>query len=295
MEQLAFFINLPINLLTMKAFLVSILLFAVFQAKAQDPVVIIDQMRAKIKTIQKYSFELHTKERFGSDYVTKKLKFNMQESPKKVYMKDMVEGIELLYVKGWNSNKAYINPNGFPWVNVSLSIYDSRVIAENHHTINDLGLGFVPILLNGFESTVKKAGKSRSSLYTYLGEVTWNGKACHKIQMLPPSTFKYVPYTTDRDQKLMELSRRVVASDYLIKEKNGLTYTRTIKKGTKLMVPSAYAKKVIVYIEKSTKLPLVQILYDDKGLFEKFEYKNVNLYPKFSSTEWTTDCPSYGF
>lgn len=279
----------------MKTLLASLLVLFALQTKAQDPVVLIDQMRAKIKTINKYSFELHTKERFGTDYITKKLKFVMQESPKKVYMKDMVEGIELLYKPGWNSNKAYINPNGFPWINVSLSIYDSRVIAENHHTINDLGLGFVPTLLDGFENTVKKAGKSRSSLYTYLGEVTWNGKACHKIQMLPPSTFRYVSYTTDRDEKLMELSRRVVASDYLIKEKNGLNYTRTIKKGTKLLVPSAYAKKVIVYIEKSTKLPLVQILYDDKGMFEKFEYKNVNLSPKIDSKEWTSDCPSYGF
>ncbi len=279
----------------MKFILASIVLFLSFQVKAQDPVVIIDQMKASIKKIKTYSFELHSRERFGSKFITKKLLFHMQESPKKVYMKDMDKGIELLYVKGWNSNNAYINPNGMPWINVSLSIYDNKVISENHHTINDLGLSFVPVLLEGFEKTIEASGKTRNDIYTYLGETVWNGKACYKIQLVSPTEFKYISYTTDRDQKLMELSRRIVASDYLIKEKNRVNYTRTIKKGTTLTVPSAYAAKVIVYIEKSTKLPLVQTLYDDKGFFEKFEYKNVNLSPNFGSKEWTTDCLDYGF
>jgi len=263
--------------------------------QAQNPSTIINDMRAKIKRINKSAFVLHSKERFGSKYVYKKMKFRMQESPKKVYMKDLDKGVELLYVDGWNNNKGYINPNGFPWMNVSLSIYNSQVVAENHHTIDDAGMGFVVELLNGFEGTVAKAGKTKSSLYTYKGEVTWNGKRCHKIEIIPPVTFKYRYYTTKRDQKLMDLSRRLVASDYLIKKKNNLSYTRTIRKGTKLLVPTAYAKRVTVYIDKQSKLPVVQLLYDDKGLLEKYEYKSITTYPKFDSKEFTTECKNYGF
>lgn len=263
--------------------------------KAQNAVDIIDKMSAAIKKMNKSSFVLHSKERFGDKYVYKKMKFHIQESPRKVYMKDLDKGVELLYVNGWNNNKGYINPNGFPWVNVSLSIYDSKVVAENHHTVDDAGFGFVNVLLEGFESTGRKAGKSRSSLYTYKGEVTYEGKTCYKLYLYPPTEFKYVSYTTDRDQNLMQLSRRIVASDFLIKEKNKLSYTRTIKKGTKLTVPSNYAKKVIVYIDKKTYMPIVQMLYDEKGLFEKFEYKKVVAYPKFQSNEFTTDCSTYGF
>ncbi len=262
---------------------------------AQNPVDIIDKMRAAIKKMNQSSFELHSKERYGDKYVYKKMKFHIQESPRKVYMKDIDKGVELLYVSGWNNNKAYINPNGFPWVNVSLNIYDSKVVAENHHTVDDAGFGFVNVLLDGFESTGKKAGKPRSSLYMYKGEVTYEGKACYKLYLYPPTEFKYISYTTDRDQNLMQLSRRIVASDYLIKAKNKLSYARTIKKGTTLMVPSNYAKKVIVYIDKKNYMPIVQMLYDEKGLFEKFEYKKVVAYPKFQSNEFTTDCSTYGF
>lgn len=282
----------------MKKICITLALAASFFATpltAQDAVAIIDKMRASIRSMNQSTFDLRSKERFGSKYVYKKMRFHMQERPKKVYMKDMEKGVELLYVDGWNKNKGYINPNGFPWINLSLSVFDSKVVSENHHTIHDAGLGFVNVLLDGFESTVVKAGKSRNTLYSYQGEVTFNNRPCYKIYIMPPVEFKYRSYTTTRDQNLLQLSRRVVASDYLIKEKNNVSYSRTIRKGTTLSIPSAYAKKVIVYIDKQSYMPVVQMLYDERGLFEKYEYTNIKRNPKFSSKEFTTDCESYGF
>lgn len=263
---------------------------------AQDPVAIMAKMKAAIRSMNQSTFDLKSKERFGSEYVTKNLHFRVQENPRRVYMKDKDTGVEMLYAVGWNNNKAYINPNGFPWVNVSLSIYDTRVVAENHHTVKDAGLGFVNVLLSGFESTVEKAGISIDKLYTYKGEVMFDGRPCHRIYMIPPSGFKYISYTTDSDQNLLQLSRKIVASDYLIKERNSkISYSRKIKKGTTLTVPSAYASKVIVYIDKQTYMPVVQMLYDERGLFEKYEYTNINRRPNFGSDEFTTDCSKYDF
>lgn len=282
-------------MMKLSCFILLCLCSTIVPVKGQNAVDIIEKMRSAISRVNQSSFELHSKERFGEKYIYKKMKFHMQESPKKVYMKDLDKGVELLYVVGWNNNKGYINPNGFPWINVSLSVYDSKVVAENHHTVDDAGLGFVNTLLRGFESTVERAGKDKKSLYTYKGEVTYDGRPCYKVYIVPPSEFKYVAYTTKRDQNLMQLSRRIVASDFLMKERNKLSYTRTIKKGTTLMVPNAYAKKVVVYIDKKTYMPVVQMLYDEKGLFEKYEYKKISTYPKFCSNEFTTDCSTYGF
>jgi hypothetical protein len=265
------------------------------QISAQNPVQIIDKMRAAISKINQSSFELHSKERFGEEYLYKNMKFRMQERPKKVYMKDMDKGVELLYVDGWNKNKGFINPAGFPWINVSLSVYDSRVVEENHHTVFDAGLGFVNTLLNGFERTVKKAGKDRSTLYSYKEIVKYNGRSCYKIYITPPVAFKYVKHTVQEDIKLIPLCRKIVASEYLIKELNKLSYTRTIRKGTTLTVPTAYASKVVVYIDTKNYLPVVQMLFDNKGLLEKYEYKNISTYPNFGSKEFTTDCEHYGF
>lgn len=271
------------------------LLLATTTLSAQDPVVIMAKMKAAINKMNQSSFDLQSKERFGSSYSVKNLQFRIQEKPRSVYMKDLDTGVEMLYVVGWNNNKAYINPNGFPWVNVSLSIYDSKVVAENHHTVKDAGLSFVSILLSGFESTVRNAGMEIDKLYTYKGEVMFDGRPCHRIYMIPPSGFAYKSYTTDRDQSLVQLSRKIVASDFLIKENNKVSYGRTIKKGTTLSVPTAYASKVIVYIDKETYMPVVQMLYDDKGLLEKYEYTNIKRNPNFGSDEFTTDCDQYGF
>jgi len=281
----------------MKVLCSSLFCFLIFLnfSIAQDPIEIIEKMSNVISKINKSSFELHSKERFGDEYKYKKMIFRMQKSPRKVYMKDLEKGIELLYVDGWNKNRAYINPNGFPWINISLNRFDSKIVAENHHTVDDAGFGFVNILLDGFEKAAAKVGKDLASLYTYKGEATVNGYECYKLYIVPPTSFKYVTYTTTKDQKLLELSRKIFASDYLIKEKNNLSYTRTIKKGTKLIVPSTYSKKVIVYIDKKSFLPIVQLLYDDKGLIEKFEYKKFSQNPKFLNTEFTTDCSTYGF
>ncbi|MGH1337969.1 MAG: DUF1571 domain-containing protein [Aureispira sp.] len=276
--------------------LFSLLLATSPTLSAQDPVAIMAKMKAALQRMNQSTFDLQSKERFGSTYATKNLRFRIQENPRRVYMKDLDTGVEMLYVVGWNGNKAYINPNGFPWVNVSLSIYDSKVVAENHHTVKDAGLGFVALLLSGFESTVRKAGMAIDKLYTYKGEVIFDGRPCHRIYMIPPTGFEYVSYTTDRDQNLVQLSRRIVASDYLIQEKNSkVSYARRIKKGTTLSVPSAYASKVIVYIDKQTYMPVVQMLYDERGLFEKYEYRNINRRPDFDSKEFTTDCDKYGF
>jgi hypothetical protein len=281
----------------MKILWSSLFFFLVFIdfSTAQDPVKIIAKMCNVISKMNKSSFVLHSKERFGDEFKYKKMKFHIQKSPKKVYMKDLDKGIELLYIDGWNNNRAYINPNGFPWINISLNRFDSKIVTENHHTVDDAGFGFVNILLKGFEKAAARVGKDHASLYTYKGEATVNGHECYKLYIVPPTSFKYVNYTTTKDLKLLELSRNIFASDYLIKEKNNLSYTKTIKKGTKLVVPSTYSKKVIVYIDKKSYLPIVQLLFDDQGLLEKFEYKNFSLDPNFLSTEFTTDCSTYGF
>lgn len=277
-----------------KIFLYS-LIFIAFNAQAQDAVAIIASMKKAINEVNQSTFILETKERWGTEYKNKTMSFRMQESPKKVYMKDMDTGVELLYAEGWNDNKGFINPNGFPWVNLSLNVFDSKVVAENHHTIFDLGLGFVNKLLAGFESTIEGTGKSKASIYKYKGTVVYDGKTCHEIWIFPPVDFKYRDHVMKKDQKLMDLSREIVASDYLIKEKNNLNYTRTIKKGTSLSVPTAYAKSVKVYIDTKTYFPVVQMLFDERGLFEKYSYKKLDVKPSFEKNEFTSECDKYGF
>jgi hypothetical protein len=42
-------------------------------------------------------------------------------------------------------------------------------------------------------------------------------------------------------------------------------------------------------------MPILEYVYDEKGLLEKFEFRNVKLNPVQETNEWTTQCASYGF
>ncbi len=80
-------------------FLISSLLLAVSSTiAAQDPVAIMAKMKSAIHNMKQSSFDLVSKERFGNEYTTKNLQFRVQESPRKVYMKDLDTGVEMLYV-----------------------------------------------------------------------------------------------------------------------------------------------------------------------------------------------------
>ncbi|MBK8368725.1 MAG: hypothetical protein IPL10_15325 [Bacteroidetes bacterium] len=74
-----------------------------------------------IKSIQdlerlKYSLKIVERGKKGFNHYESSVKLNRK--PRKIYL--YIKGIELLWVAGWNNNKAYVKPNSFPYVNLSL-------------------------------------------------------------------------------------------------------------------------------------------------------------------------------
>ena len=57
----------------------------------------------------------------------------------------------------------------------------------------------------------------------------------------------------------------------------------------------AYAKYVLLYIDKDNFLPIGVRVFDDKGLFEQYDYYNLQVNPKFDDAEFTKDYKDYNF
>lgn len=258
-----------------------------------DARTLVNKMYAAVDNAKKYSFTMYSKERFGDDYVEKKMLFHIQESPKKVYMKDLDEGVELLYVTGWNDGKAFINPNGFPWVNVSLKITDGRVTKESHHLVTSAGISFTVQLMRTMEERIKANGQRFEDFFTYRGETTWNGKSYYQLALVNKD-YKYISHTVDRDEDLDKMCGRLCVPSFSVMAKNMIT-RGPVSKGKVLSVPNAFAKEVLIFVDKQSFLPSIQAVYDDKGLFEYYEFRDLNTNPSFQSNEFTTDCSSYGF
>lgn len=265
-----------------------------FSAQAQAPKPILDKMCKSIDGIKTLICQIDSKERIGTKYVKKSMHFRIQEQPKKkIYMKDLVEGVEVLYMDGWNSNKAWINPNGFPWVNVSLSIYNAKMRKDGHHILTEAGMAFSAVLFRNFEKDMTSQGKRLEDFCTYKGEISFDGKRCHHIEMTLPD-FKYETYTVTSDEDFAKLCKRKVWPEYMIRMKNKF-YSTSVTKGQKILVPNAYAKKAVLYIDKASNLPIMEQLYDDQGLYEEFAFRKIKLNSGVASDEWTEDCKDYGF
>lgn len=264
-------------------------------AQAQSARTIVDRMYRAIENHPRVSFNMLGKERFGSEYIVRRSKFHVSESPRKVYFKDLDEGVEVLYVKGWNDGDALVNPNGFPWVNVNLSPRGSRMRNDQHHTVLSAGFGYTAQLMKSIEADLKRQGRRFEDYFSVSSSsVTFDGRSCYKLY-INYEDYGYKYYTVPRNSDLASVCKSQNVPEYRVKELNNLDFDERIAAGTKLKIPNAYAKRVIFYVDKSSYFPVVQLIYDDKGLYEKYEYHNLNINPNFPSCEWTSDCSSYGF
>jgi hypothetical protein len=255
---------------------------------------VLDKMYIAIGTTNLMSYDMTSSERIGAKMVTKNMSFKVQISPRKVYMKDKDSGVELLYVSGWNNNMPYINPNGFPWVNVSLDMQSARVRADGHHPVTHAGFNYLLTQMKNTEKLIAKEGEKLENIIKIEGNFTWNGRNTTKVVLTNPD-FKFIDYTCTQAETLFNLCERINVSEYMVMEKNNLGYGAKVQQGKVIKIPNAFAKKVEIYIDKESNLPIYQIVHDDKGVFEKFEFKNLKINPQLSSGEFTSQCASYGF
>jgi len=279
-----------------------ILLLSIFslcvQLHAQTSREVLEDMFAAINDIQTSSFTLEIKERFENKYIESKTDVRIREQPLSIYMKQYYpsDGLEILWTEGQNNDKVLINPNGFPYINISLSPNNSRMRKGNHHSV--LTAGFNPpadILLYSINKAIGDYTISEDyEKYLTLEQVTKMGIDCYKLT-LEQDDFKYEKYTLSKDMYLREISKSKRVSEHMLMEINGIKHYNQVKAGTTILVPNFYAKTTILYIDKNLMVPIMQEIYDDKGLYEEYKFTNIIINPEFANDEFTEDYKAYGF
>lgn len=261
---------------------------------SQNAVDITNKMLENAKKVKTLSFTIVSKERFGNDYKIVEAYFKKQVKPTKIYYKQLKpnSGAEVL-INDIYTKKALVNPNAFPWVNVQLDPMSKSLRDGQHHSIYDAGFDyFIEILSYLFEKNKDNIKK----FITFKGELTYNGVRCYKIELNNP-TFKNIPYKVTENCKVFSLANKLNISDYQIIEKNSIfkEYSDNIKVGTIINIPSDYAKRLILLLDKTTYLPIYMEIYDDKGLFEQYQFNDVKINPVFTTIDFSELNNSYGF
>jgi len=260
---------------------------------AQDIKNIIDKSIANMSVKNSYSYIFLSKERINGKYIEVTMQTKLVQSPLKIYLNNLAgpnEGKEILYVNGENNNKALINT----FINVSLSPFNSLVRKGNHYTILEVGFGRVKNILVGARKRATTEANFED-VFTFVGTVNFDGRECYKITINDP-TFHYEKYTIKNGESLYDIAMRMNISEQLIIERNSsLGGFNSADDGMVIEIPSSYAKKSILYIDKQYYHAVYQEMHDDKGLYELYKFTNLKMNPSFSSDEFTDDYKDYDF
>lgn len=261
---------------------------------------VISFMLSSIDKLQTAKFTFKSWERFENGRETfNEVDTKLNVKPFKIYLLSKSkpnEGVEVIYnAAEYGSDKVAINPGG--WLpNVKLDPYGSRMRKDQHHTVMNSGFGMLrEIVGKAVARTDKEAPGRFNEVFKYEGSVTWNGRACHKVVIEDP-TFTYVDYTVKAGETVESLEQRDAICGYLIIDKNdNVSDFDDLKEGMVIKKPSSYAKKTILYIDKANGLPIVQIMHDEVGQFERYEFHDLKANVTFQPVEFTKDYDGYDF
>jgi len=251
---------------------------------------LIDKIFAAVDNLKTMRYNLQCFERVKGKLQHTESKVKLQISPRKLYLN--IKGLEVLWVQGINNGDALVNPNAFPYIDLTLDPYGPLMRKDQHHTIHEMGYQYLADIL---KDGMKKVGDKLDRFFTIYGEEVYDGRPCYKLAISFPD-FAWVPYTVKKGENLVTIARKLRLSEYMILEHNpkvGGYYD--LKAGQVIQIPNAYGKLTLLLIDKETLLPINNKVFDDKGLYETYEYHNMEVNAPIAPEEFTKSYKGYHF
>ena len=247
-------------------------------------------MLESVKNIQTMRYDLKCSERINHKIRNVESGIKLQRSPRKIYL--YAGGPELLWIEGKNNGNALVNPAAFPYINLNLDPSGNILHKDQHHTINEVGFDYLADII---QYIMQKSGDKFDKTFFYTGDEKFNGRDCYKITITNPD-FTFNNYTPEKGESAISIARKFKVSEYMIVENNSfLKDFHDVKKGQVIKVPSTYAKLTVLFIDKQLMLPVKNTILDDEGLFEAYEYHNLQVNTKILDEEFTKDFKGYHF
>jgi outer membrane lipoprotein-sorting protein len=252
----------------------SILLIAtVFLANvsfAQNVTETIPKVMAAMGNAKTMTYHFYAQERMhDGKYSKSDVEFKVIASPLKIYASaHLPQSAQLIY-EGAVSKDVRVKKG----LKLTLSPTNSLLMKGVHNPITRAGFAQIKKILE--TSMAQRKGEDLTSYVKILGTVNYDGKDCWKIE-INDADYKIVDYTVAAGEtSVWAIGKKLAISEYKIKELNDIG--DDVKPGQKIKIPSSYAKKTTLYIDKSTYLPIYHKMEDEKGIYEIYEFKELKL------------------
>ena len=251
---------------------------------------LITRLTSAIQGLSTIRCNAEARERIGTkaapDYTAMKIAYN----PYRVYLKNR-KGVEVLYVAGQNDNEAMVYPAAFPYITLNLDPKGSLMRKGQHHTVLQAGFGMIADLLNGPDG---KADNVFTRSFRYAGDSTAQGQPCYVLRSDYPQ-FRYVAYRTGKNETPATVAAHFGCGEYRVLERNKLDIGQKLAEGQTLQVPNSYGRRTLVLVDQKTFLPNCVAVYDDQGLYEKYDFFDVVANQPIPLAEFSKDYKSYHF
>jgi len=261
---------------------------------AQSAKSIIKEMIEQSKQVNTLQYRFLMQERIKGKMVKRTGCVKINNNPYKFYLnQESPLRMEVLYVTGCNNGKLLISMKDFPWLTISLGPEESRVRDDQHHSVFEAGFNYVASVL---EYLLNKYPDLKETQLKYLGIVTLDEKECYKISFDNSLNYKYINYTVKKGETITDIAKRLKLNDHLIVELNKkVKHLDDIKQGQIIVIPTDYAQKMEIFIDKIKMVPIAMKVFDDKGLYEEFFFLNIKLDAIYDQKEFTHTYKDYDF
>ncbi|MEQ9424902.1 MAG: DUF1571 domain-containing protein [Cyclobacteriaceae bacterium] len=244
------------------------------------------------REIETISYVMTKSERIEGEMIKQISSSKIQRNPLRVYLRQQYpkDGLEVLYTE--ENDKALINPNGFPWINLRLSPNGGTMRENQHHTIKESGYDH---FINVLEHLITKYDGSLDNMLVLKPDTVFDGNPAWSIALNNPN-YQLEYYTMQKGETIMEVARRKMLSEYWLIERNDkVSDCKDELPGEVIRITNDYSPKMELIIDSKRYIPLVMKVYDDKGLYEHYSYSDVEINPAFLPEEFDRNYKEYGF
>ena len=253
---------------------------------------ILQRMSKAGSSVQTARFTIYGEERLrnGKMFVSERI-VKLNVNPHKVYFYSITPDptMEVLWRQG---QKMTVNPGKFPFITLKVNHNSKIARDDSHHSIEDMGFRYLANLINYY---MQNYSEKIPKWATIKDTITWQNHSCIHL-VIDFKDFKPEYYTVEKGENLITIARKLHVNDYMIFSLNpSVNNLEDVKTGQRILVPNFYATRIEFYIDRVNWLPVVQYIYDQKGLYEKYEFRNLVLNPVFKPDEFTEDYKDYRF
>lgn len=253
---------------------------------------LITDMLDSAKKVSYIRFNMKSVERVETGYSIANTKIKLQTHPRKSYLLNTEKKLEILYNEGELNNKALVKPHVFPYFTMTLEPRGNIMRKNQHFTIFEVGFDFT---VRTIAVALSKEKEQIAKHLTYVGKVEKNKMNCYML-IYENLAFSYYDYTVLHKETVSSIASKLIVNDYMIRCKNKLYNDYGyLKEGSKIKIPTFYCKKAIFYIEEKSMLPISTSIFDEAGLFESYDYYDLELNKPIPANEFKRDFKGYGF